>query len=401
MTQQISSPSLTESVLRIVNNNLKRWKLCLFVIFVPTLIAFIAVMVIKPTYSASAIVTPPQSNSTSLSGIGKLLGGGSGDFSSFLGFSFGGSEADAVWTLLNSWELHNKVIKRFDLRSHYKFKGDFQADLLKAFRKNFRLELTKEEMFEITYRDKDYLLAAELVAYLLEQADSTYNAFKIKQARQSREYFDERIALNLHVMDSIKNEFVDFQVKNYFYEPVTQMESTIKYLAGLQTVRDEVGLELAYEKNHRGENTKRYDELQNRYKSINAAIYKALEGAQKNVGVVELKKSPDLAATYLRFESELKVQEALYKLLRQQSEEMQMEEAKMLKNLHILQPPWPNNKKVSPLRGVTLMFTFFISVLFATLLCNFLAYMDEEKKRSSLVALEWSRFLGFFHRRKN
>jgi uncharacterized protein involved in exopolysaccharide biosynthesis len=313
----------------------------------------------------------------------------------------GGGEADAVWTLLNSWELHNKVIERFNLKEHYKFKGHFQADLLKMFRQNFKLTVNDESMFEITYRDKDYKLAAEVIAYILNEADSAYNAFKNTQAKQSREYFDERLTLCLQILDSLKNEFVDFQVKNYFYEPQVQLESTVKYLANLQTVRDEVGLELAYERLHRGEGTKRYDELNKRYKSTSSAIYKALEGNQKSVGVVELKKTPELAATYMRFESEIKVQEALYKLLRQQSEEMQLEEAKTLKNLHVLQPPWPNDKKVSPLRGVTLVFAFMVSFFFATFICNFLGYMDEEKERDSVVAREWNRFWNFFRRKKN
>ncbi len=401
MNQPISSPSFTESLLRIINNNLKRFRLFAAIIFVPTFIAFIAVMVIKPTYSASAIVTPPSSGMASLGGISKFLDASGEGMTSLLGLSMGGGEADAVWTLFNSWELHNKVIERFHLREHYEFDGKFQADLLKAFRKNFKLTLNNENMFEITYRDEDYKLAAEVVAYILDEVDSAYNVFKNMQAKQAREYFDERIALCLQVLDSLKNEFVDFQVKNYFYEPQIQVESTVKYLANLQTIRDEVGLELAYERIHRGEGTRRYDELDKRYKNVSSAIYKALEGNQKNVGVVELKKTPALAATYMKFEGEIRVQETLYKLLRQQSEEMQLEEAKMLKNLHVLLPPWPNDKKVSPLRGVTLMFTFMVSFLFSTFICNFLAYMDEEKKRDSVAAREWNRLWSFFRRKKN
>jgi capsule polysaccharide export protein KpsE/RkpR len=401
MNQPISSPSFTELFFRMINNSLKRFPLFAAIIFVPTLIAFIAVMVIKPTYSASAIVTPPKSSMTSLGGLTKLLSNSGEGMSSLLGLSMGGGEADAVWTLLNSWELHNKVIERFNLKEHYEFDGKFQADLLKAFRKNFKVTLNDESMFEITYRDKDYKLAAEVVVYILNEADSADNAFKNIQAKQSREYFDERLALCLQVLDSLKNEFVDFQVKNYFYEPQVQLESTVKYLANLQTVRDEVGLELAYERLHRGEGTKRYDELNKRYKSTSSAIYKALEGNQKNVGVVELKKTPELAATYMRFESEIKVQETLYKLLRQQSEEMQLEEAKTLKNLHVLQPPWPNDKKVRPLRGATLVFTFMVSFIFATFICNFLAYIDEEKKQDSAMAREWNRFWSFFRRKKD
>ena len=91
---------------------------------------------------------------------------------------------------------------------------------------------------------------------------------------------------------------------------------------------------------------------------------------------------------------------ALYKILRQQSEELRIEEAKMLKNLHILEPPWENNKKISPLRGVSLVFTFAVSSMFAMLLCTILAFLDVEIEKNSTVAKEWNRFLGFFKKNK-
>lgn len=311
---------------------------------------------------------------------------------SLLGFSGNDEEANAVWTIFNSWELHDMVIKEFNLAEHYKFDGHFHADLLKLFRKNFGIEMNKEDMFVIYVEDKDYKLAAKMVSFMLEKADSAFNAFKTKQARQSREYFQSRLDSCEQKLDSLLRDFVKFQVDNNFYEPTIQMESTLKYLSALQAKREEVSIEMAFEKADRGK-SKRYEELSKRYQGINAALNGTLKGKHEKVGMVALQKSSELGAEYMRRENEIRVQEAMYKLLRQQSEQMRLEEAKMLTNLHVLEPPWENDKKVFPRRGIILMFTAFMSFLLATLLCNFLEFMRSEKEKNTGTSAEWANFV--------
>lgn len=394
--QSQESAGIVEVCLRLVNNNLKHFKLFLALLLLPTLFAFVLVMwVIKPAYSATAVVTPPSSSQGSLSGIGSMLGGGAG-MGSLLGLSGSDEEANAVWTIFNSWELHDMVIKEFNLAEHYKFDGHFHADLLKLFRKNFGIETNKEDMFVIYVEDEDYKLAAKMVSFMLEKADSAFNAFKTAQARQSRLYFQGRLDSCERKLDSLLQDFVKFQVDNNFYEPEIQMESTLKYLSALQAKREEVSIEMAFEKADRGEKSKRYDELSKRYQGVNTALNGTLKGRHESLGMVALKKSPELSAEYFRREAEIRIQETLYKLLRQQNEEMRLEEAKMLTNLHILVPPWENDKKVYPLRGVTLLFAFAVSFLLATIVCNLLGFLEVESARGSSVAGEWNSFKRFF-----
>ncbi len=388
-----------EFCLRVLNNNLKHIKFFSVFVLIPTLVAFVLVMwVIKPRYSATAVVTPPASTQ-SMSGTLSGLMGGTG-MSSLLGLSMDNDDANAVWTILNSWELHDMVIDKFELAKHYKFKGKFHADLLKKFRKNFGIDYNKEDMFYLFYKDTDPKRAVEVIQFMLVKADSAFNAFKTKQARQSRLYFQSRLDSCEHVLDSLLNAFVDFQVANNVYEPNVQLEATIKYLSELQAMREEVGMEMNFEKLDRGENSKRYQELSKRVKGMNTALTGALKGKHSNIGLLELKKSPELYAEYLKRETEIRIQEAMYKILRQQSEQMRLEEAKMLTNLHVLEPPWENNKKIYPLRGVTLIFVFAVACLLATIICNVREYLDAESKRDTAVAREWNTFVGFFRKRK-
>lgn len=394
------TPGLTETLFRLINNDLKHFKLCCALVLIPTIAVFILVMwVIKPTYAAKAVVTPPPDNS-SMGALSGLLDGELSSYASMLGLGSASVDADAIWTIFDSKELQDMVIDHFDLAKHYEFDGKFRADLLKKFRKNFKLSLTDENMLEVTIEDEDYRIASQMATFMLEKADSMFNAFKTKQAAQSREYFDNRIAECLKGLDSLQEDFVKFQVDNNFYEPEVQMEATIKYLTSLQTERQGVSVEMNYEGQMHGTESKRYNELSKRYNSLNAAINQTLTGKQQSLGLITLKKSPELGAEYMRKEQELKVQVAMYKLLRQQSEQMQLEEAKKLTNLHVLEAPWPNDKKVSPLRGVSLIFTVFVSTLLATILCNFIELVKSQKGTGSALEKEWLTFVGFFRRNR-
>jgi capsule polysaccharide export protein KpsE/RkpR len=394
------SIGFVEICLRILNNDLKHFKFVVAMVLISTIVAFVMVMwVIKPKFAAAAVVTPPASTQPMAGALSGLMGGSG--MSSLLGISMDNEDANAVWTIFNSWELHNMAIEKFDLARHYEFKGKFHADLLKEFRKNFGLEMNKEEMFSIYYKDTDPKLAVEVVNFMLTKADSAFNAFKTKQARQSREYFQSRLDSCEHALDSLIKDFVDFQVSNNVYEPNVQLEATIKYLSELQAMREEVGIEMNFEKLDRGENSKRYQELSKRAKGVNSALGGTLKGKHSNIGILELKKSPELYAEYMRREAEIRIQEAMYKVLRQQSEQMRLEEAKMLTNLHVLEPPWENDKKISPKRGLILAFTVFFSFFFATLLCNLVEYMRSESRTNSKTAAEWDFFVKkvcFWHK---
>ncbi|MCQ2098351.1 MAG: Wzz/FepE/Etk N-terminal domain-containing protein [Fibrobacter sp.] len=397
------SAGFIEIILRLMNNSLKRFKLWLAILILPTLTAFVLVMwVIKPMYAATAVVTPPTSSQPSLSGLSSMLSGSGagGGVTSLLGLNSSDEDANAVWTIMNSWELHNQVIEKFNLAEHYEFDGNFHADLLKKFRKHFGVETNKEDMFAVSMEDEDYKLAAEMVQFILEKTDSAFNAFKTAQARQSREYLDSRLDSCVQTLDSLIRDFVKFQSENNYYDPDVQLESTLRYLSALQTRREEVGMELAFEKADRGENSKRYDELNKRYQGVNNALAGAVNGKHKNVGLVSLKKSPELGAEFARREVEIRVQETMYKLLRQQSEQLRMEEAKMLTNLHVLEPPWANDKKIYPLRGVTLMFVFMVAFILATVLCNILGFLDEEVAKNSDTGKQWLAFKGHFFKKK-
>lgn len=392
--------TFVELLLRILNNCLLHFKLCMVIVTIPTAVMFVLVMwVIDPTYKAEAIVTPPSSETAITGSLGKIVDGldNLGSISSLLGKSDNGT--DIVWTYLNSWELHDMVIEKFDLVNHYEFDGKFHADLLKKFRKNFDVEINDEGMFKMTFEDEDYVLAADVLNFMLAKADSMYNYYKTSQARISKQYIEERLAREERAIDSLQEVFVKFQTENHFYDPEIQLEATMKYLSTMQGNRDVVAQELAFEKMERGESGRRYEELRKRLNSVDASMKQAVQGKRSSVGIVALDQSSDLAAQYLRIESEVKIKMAVYKYLRQQSEQLALVEANMRANLIVLQPAWPNDKKVFPIRSMMLVFTCLVTGLIAVLVSCFIERCKSADK-DSVFTHEMQRLAVFFRKKK-
>ena len=295
--------------------------------------------------------------------------------------------------------MHEKIIEKFDLARDYKFKGEYYADLLKKFRSDFDLEFNDDEMFVVSFVHKDYRKAAAIVDYFLTQMDSMYNAYKTNQARQMREFIDTRIKEVKIEMDSLKNEFIKFQRKNDFYEPTVQLESALRYMSSMQMEREALLQELAYEKEKKGGVTKRQEDLEQRLRNIEKTIDDIKEGKQSDMGVVALGKTPELSAKYLALKNDLKIQQSIYMLLREQREQLDIEANNRQTNLIVLQPPWENDKRIFPKRGVMLLFTFMISGLVGVAVCcsiEFLKNLDPETR----LAKEIGRLLSMLPRRK-
>jgi capsule polysaccharide export protein KpsE/RkpR len=216
-----------------------------------------------------------------------------------------------------------------------------------------------------------------------------YNYYKTNQARQMREYMDARIKEVEKEMESMKKDFIKFQRKNNYYDPDRQLESTIRYMANMQTEREAIKQEISYELAKQGTRTKRVEDLERRLKNLESAISQVTDGKQSDMGVVALNKTPELSNQYLKLKSELQMQQAIYVMLREQREQLDMEANNKQVNLIVLQPPWENDKRVFPKRGLMMMFTFFISFLVATLLCSFIEYMRSESKKGSEISYEW------------
>lgn len=124
------------------------------------LCTFILTYFLPKEYKSYGIVYPPSSTSIE----------NSIDFPNF-GYDV---EADRLMQILESREIRDSVIKKFDLAKHFKVNMDspeWHDELVKRYFRNIKLERTISMAVIITARTKDPQLSADIVNYIINAAD--------------------------------------------------------------------------------------------------------------------------------------------------------------------------------------------------------------------------------------
>ena len=170
-------------------------------------------------------------------------------------------------------------------------------------------------------------------------------------------------------------------------------------MTNLQAERDAIKLEISYEQSKQSGRTKRLEDLERRLNNLEKSIDQITAGKQSDMGMVALSKTPELSVKYLKMKNDLKIQQSIYLLLREQREQLDIDANNKQTNLIVLQPTWENDKRVFPKRGVMLVFTFMISGLVAIAVCSLIEFFKNLDSESRL-AKEKSKFLSLLLNKK-
>ena len=188
---------------------LNKWRKEITIIVISTVIlSFLGSYLITPLFKSSVIMFPAATNSVSKVLISQSFGGKD----DILGF--GESEqTEQMLQILNSSDLRNKVIQKFDLLNHYEIDTTSKfklSKLYKIYESNIKFKRTEFMGVEIEVYDKNAQMACDLannIAALYDtiknsmQHERSYQAFKIVEAekliswtRKSQPYFDMEVA---------------------------------------------------------------------------------------------------------------------------------------------------------------------------------------------------------------
>ena len=377
--------------MRLFNAALARPVAFLLTTLIPTLAAVIVVfLVLDVKYESRSVFQPPASQSSS-GALQSMLGEGGAALADMMGVGIGSNaEADVIMTILNSRELHQAVIDRFKLREHYETSPKkFPADVLKEFRSNLGIEQNEENMFVVVVKDVDYKLAADINRFMIAWTDSAYNVIKGNQARMTGNFYHARLESVSHTLDSLSSNFVAFQKKNHFFQPDVQLEAGMKIMGDMDAERSAVELDLETEQAIHGKQSSRSNQLRERLGIISSQIEQKNKG---NLGIglpSGLDKFAELSRQYFDMDRELRVQNSLYKYLRQKVEELELAEARNLKNLVVLDSPWENAKKASPPRMAITLVVLLVSIVLAFMVCALLEFVRNESATGTPFASEW------------
>lgn len=374
-------------LLRFLRTIVARKKLIFFGTLIPTVIAIVVVLVVESTYISQALVNPPQKEKGSpLSALGEM-GGMGGIFGSLLGEESG---YDDCISILESARFASQVIRKYDLETSYGFKKKDQPDkkyyyanVLKAFRLNASFEDTDEGAIKLSMKDTSATRAAEMLNYMIFLLDSLYTDVQKAAIKQNLAYIDERLAQAEAEMKSAEENLSAFQNKHNMYVPEAQvkliLESAAQTELRLATINEAMELEASL----RGKTSARYRDLVTQKNILERTLRSQMRSSPNPDRLMLPTQSlPSIATEYFRLERTFAIRLGVYKYLVQQAELLKLDASKNIKVVSVIDPPWVNEKRVSPARRIVVQTVFVLSFLGMIVLVLLLAAWSRYKEEN-------------------
>ncbi|RYU82811.1 GumC domain-containing protein [Hymenobacter persicinus] len=330
---------------------INRWKfLVLTAVGLALVISVIVALMLPNIYKSTAVFYPTNPNTTDPDRIvtegGKLeLGGRTEDL-------------DRVITIGESQTVAELMIKRFKLHQHYKAgkPGDDLADqaALDEFNGNLTVVHNDRDAIELTFKDRDKVLAAKIANTLTQVIDSINQQLTFENRRNIIELYRER-------RDFLQKEYTathDSLVQGRRRYGIYGMDRESRYLAK-EIIETEADLRRA-----EGEGDSRRA----------AGLRRALKGLTQAEGGNLLNLENYVAGTDLMTTLYARFNDVQGRLIGARSayESAKLAISGKISSIYVVQKAFPATKKAAPVRWLivvsSVLITLVLSVIFITLL---------------------------------
>ena len=339
--------------------------------FLVSILSFIIVFSLPKTFTSTAILMPPTSES---GGIGNLMGALSSLPFSGLN-SKTNDESLSIIAILKSRTLFEKVINKFDLLKFYELSNMDKA--LVALSNNTSFEVLDEGTIRITvslktkyfHNDESEevikVLCRDMVDYFIEQLDLINKSLKTEKASFHRKFIEQRYKNNLDDLKVAEDSLRMFQEKYKMIALPEQTSAVIEAASALkaQILSNEVKLGVMM-----GALNATHPDIAN-IKKENVELNKKMIELEYGQNILNYEQSnlfpslsdvPDLGIKLVRLKREVEIQNSLFVFLTQQYEEAKIKEAKDTPTVQVLDHPKIPYQKSAPKRLSILLICVFI-----------------------------------------
>ncbi|MDQ3000447.1 MAG: Wzz/FepE/Etk N-terminal domain-containing protein [Fibrobacterota bacterium] len=325
--------------------------------------AVATVLIMESEYTSTTVVLPSKQSMSSP--LGSLMGdmplGGLLKSFDFLGQG----DNNEFLSILDSRRLAEKVITRFDLVRHYGFhkkRKYYYENVLKEYHASVKVEEDELSNITIAVTDTNPQVAADIANYIVYQLDTISFQISNESARGSRIFFEARLNLIRHVLDSAHHALADFQVKHNFIDLETQVKATVETLASIEAEAMAMDIQGEMLSSSFGNNS-RMVEVKRKKEVLDRRLKSYMKKGSGNL-VLALEKTPELGIQYAYLYRDVKINETLYAYILQMYEQAKFREANNSPVVTVLEPAKPAQKRSSPKRGLICILAFFLGFAF-------------------------------------
>ncbi len=335
-----------------------RKRIAIYVLAAMIIGAALAVL-IKPSFTGSALIMPPQQSQSSLSGMLNQLG----SLASLAGGATASplkSPADMYVGVLQSRTIADHLIDKFRLQSLYQAKT--MEDARDALKRHTKFTAAKDGLIHIDVEDHSPTRASDMANAYVDELYLMNSRLAITEAAQRRVFFDQELANEKNALAAAEDALKQMEEKTGVIQLSGQAESIIRSIAQIRAEIAASEVELQATKTFATEQNPDAIRLQEEINSLRSQLAK-LENdpraAQLGAGGLQAGRVPAVGLEYARRLRDVRFNEALYELLTKQYEAARIDEAKAAPLIQVVDRAVPPDKKSSPHRVLlTLGFGF-------------------------------------------
>lgn len=353
---------LLDAVLFFAENRARIITLALLGLAIGVALAFL----LPSTYMATAVILPPQQQSSTASALMGAIGSLAGLSSkSDLPIK---NPSDMYVGLLQSRTIADGLIDKFHLQQVYRTKTLMKTR--KVLKKHSTIVNGKDSLISVTVKEHDPNLASNLANGYIRALYSMNSNLALTDAAQRREFFEQQLDQEKNALANAEKAFKDTEVKTGVIQLSGQAESVISRMAALsaQIASQEVQLRamktFATDENPdliRSQQS--IAELRKQLTQLQSVQSKEAPGGFS----LSAGKVPEASLAYMRKYRDLQFHETLYQLLATQYETARIDEAKSAPLIQVVDKAVPPEKRSGPPRVLIILGCIFVGFLLGVL----------------------------------
>ncbi len=354
---------------------------------------------LRPTYTATASILPPQAPQSSLNSLLGQLGslsvlGGSGA-SNLLK-----NPADLYVGILQSRTIADQIIQRFHLENEWHLKR--HDDVRKKLMTKVQFEAAKDGMIVITATDTNAQQASALANSFVDALNGINSKLAISEASQRRLFFDQQLSEEKFALAAAEDDLKRTQQRTGLLSIGGQAEQAIRSVA--QTRAEIAGKEVTLQGLRTYDADSNFDVIQvQREISTLRGQLTELENSQSKQAPgdtqIAANQVPNGSLEYTRKLREVKYHDTLLDLLSRQYEAARIDEAKSAPIIQVIDRAVPPDRKSGPPRFLIML---GMSVVGFCLACGWIFWKSsvERARQTPEIAhkLDQSRNDHLWHR---
>jgi uncharacterized protein involved in exopolysaccharide biosynthesis len=330
-------------------------------------------LLIPPSYTAEAVILPPQpEQSSQLLMMGSPAGlAGLGGLGSSLAGGLLRNPAELYIGILKSRTIADALIARFRLQQVYGSKS--LIDTRKALARHTSISTGKDSLITIRFEDRDRARAAQIANAYVDELHDRNSRLALTSASQRWLFFQQQLADEKNALADAEIAMKKMQQASGLVFPSGQSEALMRAIASL---RAEIAAREVQFQGIRTYATGDNPQAQMMETTL-AALHQQLRKLEAGSGdelVVPARKIPETGLEYLRKMRDFRYHETLFELLAKQYEAARIDEAKEAPLLQVVDSAVVPDKKSWPPRTLFVLVGGLLALVAASLFVLFQDY---------------------------